>query len=239
MIDLKKTIQCSFYIHLGLCLFLWIIQFFFHSSSPRFIPTLKVDLVALPDTLKKDIHEAAENHLKEEITQVLKTVEKKISQKKNQMLLQTQSKQNSIQKTEKKNSLALKRIQSLSKVMDGEEVENSAPLLKGNRLSPGTSLSGEAQERLEANYYDVIRNILQKNWVLPTWIARQNFTAQTKIFLNSQGYIQKFQFIQKSGNQKFDEAVSSTIEMSSPFPSPPKTLIQKLLKDGVLIGFPL
>lgn len=243
--------------HFFLILLILLKSLVFPDRITPYVPTLKVDLVGLPDVLKKDLANSVPHHqYNQEISRLLKKVEKEAKKtdtvskavpkadlkvNKDEMLLKP--KRYSEKKIEKKNLLALERIKALSKIqnsVEGQTEKIPKPMLvKGNQVSPGTSLSGEAKEALVASYYDVLRDQLKDNWTLPPWIARQDLSAQVRLYLDSQGKVLKFNFKKTSGNNPFDEAVKHAIEESQPFPAPPKELADSLISDGILVGFPL
>jgi TonB family protein len=41
-----------------------------------------------------------------------------------------------------------------------------------------------------------------------------------------------------SGNEIFDDSVMASVEKASPFPAPPKRLVNVFLVDGIQLGFP-
>ena len=95
----------------------------------------------------------------------------------------------------------------------------SAPPIKGNKISKGTSLSGDAKESDQANYYDQFLGRLRDNWALPVWLSRQNLSAQVQIYIDARGRLHGFRFVKLSGNAQFDDAVKQALEESAPFPA--------------------
>lgn len=145
-------------------------------------------------------------------------------------------------KREKKLRSALDRIKALEKIEDSESTNKPvarSAIVKGNKLSKGTSLSGDARESQDSGYYDQLRSKLQENWELPVWIARQNLDARIRIYIDSNGRMRNYRFVKASGNDQFDAAIKKTLEESQPFPRPPEDLASSMLVDGVLVGFPL
>ncbi|MEO5970692.1 MAG: TonB family protein, partial [Bdellovibrionia bacterium] len=112
-------------------------------------------------------------------------------------------------------------------------------LVRGNKLSPGTSLSADAKEASEANYLDSLRDRLRQNWFLPAWIAKQSLNAQVLVRIDAAGILREFRMVKLSQNAQFDEAVKQALQQSQPFPPPPLELKTGLLSHGILIGFPL
>lgn len=212
------------------------IRFFLFPDKPiQYIPTLRVDMVALPDILKKDLYKIPpkqqEKTESEPVPEAKPEVKTKPTPSPDEVVLKTQKKTEADRK--RKMSQALDRIKSLQKLKEPNVI------VKGNTLSPGNTVTGEAQEAAEATYFDILHDALQANWVLPVWLARQELSARVRIYLNPNGTVRTFVFQKASGHPVFDEAVKSTIEKSQPFPVPPEDLADKFEYDGILIGFPL
>lgn len=248
---LGRTIKFSAIVHLACLAAIVIKSLVFPSKPVPYIPALRVDIVALPDVLKKDKGKVGKLAEPSRLEEALKEAEQKAKQipaakaqdmaSPDEMVLKPKLASPSAKERQKKLKSALDRIKAIQKIA-AEEERKPAPvgaLAKGNQLSRGTSLSGDAREAAEASYYDLIRDRLQDNWALPVWVARQNLSAQVQIFLDGRGNLRGFQFVKVSGNPQFDEAVKRTISQSQPFPVPPKELEQSLRMDGILVGFPL
>lgn len=248
--EITPAIKWSIFGHILLILFVVAGNIIFPGKPAPYTPTLRVDLVALPDVLKKDLSlPDSTSQLKEEITKALKEAEQEAKKvkaptpepkeiaKKDEMVVKPKP-QSESKTVIHKNKRALDRIKSLAKLQEGSE-KKSNQLVKGNQLSPGTSLSGDARESAEAHYFDLVRDRLQENWSLPTWIARQDFSAQIQIYIDKQGNLRNFKFIKTSGNAQFDDAIKRTLKESQPFAAPPRELQTHLLLDGITVGFPL
>lgn len=254
----RLGLKWSFVGHFIFILMILFTDLVFPTHPLRYIPTLKVDLVALPDTLKKDLKNPNRTHFEHEIREILKEAENNAPSiktthskeskstarevaKKDEMLLKPKHLSEKV--IERKNLQALQRIKSLAKIQDNSDTTpSSAPeheLVKGNRISPGMSVSNEAKEASEASYYDILQDRLQDNWTLPPWVARQNLQAQVLIFIDSRGRLHGFKFMKLSGNPQFDDAVKRALQESQPFPFPPPQLASTLLSHGILVGFPL
>lgn len=263
--NLSSGFRRSLIIHGAVFLFVVLKTLVFPGKPMTYVPTLRVDIVGLPDQLKNelanmktpapDVAEALKQAQAEakaiqdeaKTPPAQKPTPKEASEEraaKDEMVLKPKHaapEKNERDRT-KKNKSALDRIKALAKI-SGEESEKpskaSAPLIKGNAISKGTSLSGEAREAAEASYYDHLRARLQENWALPVWIARQKLSARVQIFIDGRGRLKAFHIVKSSGNPQFDEAVKRTLTESQPFPLPPAALLGSVSADGVLIGFPL
>ncbi len=243
--ELWGGIKISLYFHLVLALFFTFQNFVFPKKSVLYIPSLRVDLVGLPDLLKKDISKIQPSH---ELAEALKKAEaeakkyKQLQSKKkiqvakpDEMLLHPKTPDNA-QTRAKKNKNALDRIKSLEKL---NNEGSSQTAVKGNKISRGFSLSAQAKESDTINYKDLLTDHLHYNWALPVWLSRQSLSAQVQIFIDSRGMLHQIIFKKFSGNQKFDEMVKKTLMESQPYPLPPQELSKDFLIDGILVGFPL
>lgn len=221
----------------------------FPSRPQAIIPSLRVDLVGLPDLLKKDLSKVQKTPTGAEINDILKKVEtesRKLREAKaaeeakpDEMVLKP--KKSDGDTVAEENRRRLQRMKALSRIQESLEERPNKPAVtvKGNILSKGTSLSGDAKETAEATYFDLIRDALQENWELPPWLARQSFSAQVKIFVDARGKIRDFAFLKVSGNRQFDDEVRRTLQKSQPLPTPPRELLTVTLRDGITVGFPL
>lgn len=248
--DLSVGLRRSLYFHVGLALLVLFKSLVFPGKPLHYTPTLRVDIVGLPDVLKKDLAHIRPAQQQQALSEKLKKATeaaeniKPIAPEPNERVLNPKktpiAPTHSLNSSEnpsgvsKKNQSALARIKALEKLGDGENV-----LIRGNAISKGTSLSGDAKESSEEDYLDLLRNQLQQNWSLPVWLARQKLSAQVQIFLDHQGRLRNFRITKTSGNPQFDEAVKRSIQESQPFPPPPANVASALLGHGVLIGFPL
>lgn len=254
-----RALQWSFGLHVAAIAAILVKSLVFPSAPKPYIPTLRVDMVALPDTLKKDLQNLPPTQSSKEIADALKQAEldaKKIKPIKlpdppveeaapDEMVLKPKKTQPEAKdkgaKREKKLMSALDRIKALARI-EKELKRDSAKggaIVKGNQISKGTSLSGDAREAAEASYLDELRARLQDNWSLPVWLSRQNLNAQVRVFIDARGRVRSFRFQKASGNGQFDSAIKKTLEDSQPFPKPPEGIAASLQVDGILVGFPL
>ncbi len=202
-------------------------------------PVLRVDVVGLPDILKKDLSQVSKNQPKSaEIEKIIKETAAPDDMVLNPKKEVKEKKKEKEQPREEKMSSALARIKALEKIRE-QSNEDSGVIIKGNQISKGSSLSGEAKESSETGYYDLIKDRLADNWALPPWLARQKLSAQVVLNINSEGQVTRVQFSRPSGNPQFDEAIRQSIKLSNPFPKPPKEILTIVQNQGVLVGFPL
>lgn len=246
-----RALKVSFGLHVLAIIAVIFKSLVFPSKSKPYIPALRVDMVALPDVLKKDLQNLPLTQGAKEIVEALKSAEKEAKKVKPIKLPDTPVekadphemvlKPKASAKREKRLSSALDRIKALAKIESETKAEAKAAsgvIIKGNQISKGSSLSGNAKEA-EARYEDAVLSKLQQNWSLPVWLSRQNLSAKVRIFIDSRGRIRSYRFEQASGNAQFDTAIKKTLEESQPFPPPPEAVASAMLVDGIPLGFPL
>jgi colicin import membrane protein len=266
--DFGRGFRLSVAAHVALALLLLIKAIVLPGKPIPLVPTLRVDVVGLPDLLKQELKNAPDARANSDaIEKALKQAEdsaKKVEPPKalpktkepvekaepDEMVLKPKQ----IQVTqrdklrekekhrEKKLLSALNRIRALEKISDEVKPHKTganATLIKGNKISKGSSLSGDAIQSDVASYYDSIRDRLQNNWEIPIWFKNQGFSAKVQIFIDRSGRLRNFRFIKPSGNAQFDDAVKRTVSESQPFPVPPDDVVSTVLVDGILVGFPL
>ncbi|MFM6928096.1 MAG: TonB family protein [Bdellovibrio sp.] len=143
----------------------------------------------------------------------------------------------------------LKAMAALEKIK--EDVANNKPKtppgtgkattgsqqIKGNVLSPGSSLTGLTKLQHD-NYMSDLDTHIKQKWSLPEWLAKRDLKAQVRLYIDARGNILGRKIVKSSGNPSYDEQVLETIDQSAPFPAPPEKFSDILGVDGVVIGFP-
>lgn len=112
-----------------------------------------------------------------------------------------------------------------------------ASQVKGNILSAGSSLTGLNKLQHDSYASDLDAHIKQF-WTLPEWLSRQEYKAQVKVFIDSNGNILGRRIVKSSGNPAYDDEVLATIDKSAPFPPPPEKFKDIVNTDGITFGFP-
>lgn len=124
----------------------------------------------------------------------------------------------------------------LEAVAAATRAQAGAVRIKGNQISPGTSLTGI--DRLEHESYrnDLDRHI-KKFWSLPEWLARKKFRAKVLVKIDDKGRLLQKRMIESSGDREFDDSVVATLDQAAPLPPPPEKFIAKVAVEGILIEF--
>jgi len=225
---LARAIKISLFIHLGFLVLLYLKSIIVPSAlnTKEYIPSLRVDLVALPD-----------QKTTEQVTPSMPAAveEVKAPPQKEKVILKTEEKGDySLNKKKKKERLknALARIKSLEKIKEGEQI-------KGNKVMRGSSSKGTASESVETTYFDVVLDKIRSEWELPQWLKEKNLSAKVLIQIDRRGMITHTNFIKSSGNEQFDAAVKRTLQAAVPFPAPPLSILANVSQDGIVFGFPI
>lgn len=230
---LWKNVRTSAIAHAILLVLSIIACLTFNKEPIRFIPSIRVDLVALPDIKKSDLNKYTPSDMKE-LDEKLKKVEK--SAKKTLETLKEKEEVKDFSPKKKRLKDAIDRIKALTEIEN--EVKNSASkpkqVAKGNILSKGNALTGPQNGDVNS-YIGTMQTKLRENWNLPVWLSKQDLSAKVVVFLDRSGYVSNTVFAKSSGNQQFDDYVLKTIRMAQPFGPPP----EDLLDGGLTLGFPL
>ncbi len=260
---LRTNLRWSLGLHASLGAIILLKSLVFPGEPKEYKPSLRVDLVGLPDLLKKDMalvspaapqgatpeepppEKSAATSAEESAAPNEMVLQKKqsISERNRRRLEQLAREEKADRERRKKNNEALSRMKALarirSQVASTSQEQADGILIKGNRISRGTNLTGDAVEQGQPNYLDLVKSRLQSTWELPVWLARQKLSAKVEIFIDPKGIVKNFRFTKPSGNAQFDDAVRRTISEAQPFPQPPKDEAASLLVHGISLGFPL
>lgn len=254
---LGKALTWSLGAHAALALLVIVKSLVFPGEPILIAPALRVDVVGLPDLLKKDLSQVSKTQPKEDLVEKLQEAAKEAKKiepipaqeaPKPDELVLNPKKTDKVAKPEKESAAdrqkrldaALARIRSLDRLKDQSEEKEDAVIIKGNQISKGTSLSGDAREQANAGYYSLVQDALASEWALPPYLARQTeLKAQVMIRIDPAGTVIDSKFIQESGNEQFDKAIRDTISRAQPLPKPPKDLQETVSGRGIAVGFPL
>lgn len=223
----------------------------FRGKPRTYLPSVRVDLIGLPDLKKADLMNAQSADMEK----LKKTLEQMEKQEKDQakkkpkpvveaeppkqddtMALKKKEKQKqkaAEDERKKKLDSAIARMKAIQAMEDS--VKAAQAPAKGNKLSKGSQLFGEQKEGDTDLYVDALVTKVRAHWRLPLWLAKQRHGAKVLVFLNRIGRVDRLIFTQTSGNEQFDQYVRAAIEQAAPFDAPPSDI----QSDGILLGFPL
>ncbi len=146
-----------------------------------------------------------------------------------------------VKKSIKAETNALKRLEAMNRLENAEKAAPQKPaataILKGNVISPGTSLTGLSKIE-SADYISSLDDRIKQFWNLPAWLANANLKARVTVYLDARGVVIKKVLTQGSANSVFNDKCMEAIDKASPFPPPPARLASIFAVDGFEVGFP-
>jgi colicin import membrane protein len=250
--DLNLPLLYSAVGHLVVVLVFTVKAVFFPEAIEVYQPAIRVDIVDLPDKLPsqppppvaeapKPEPEKAEPAAppeppKPEVNEPEPEVV--LSPKKQDIKSKEDSKLTAAEAIKKlKKQAAIDRIKEEMKETERQELAQRVSQYKGNVLSPGTELTGVNKLQHENYLGDLDRHVKQF-WSLPEWLARGNYSAQVRVFIDDHGLLLKAQLVKSSGNPSYDETVIETVKKAVPFPVPPEKFRAIVSVNGMVLGFP-
>ena len=231
--------------HLAIVLFFTINAYFFPSESINFENAIRVDIVGLPEKLKKlpepmKTKEIAKPESKPKAELATPKAEPApippaVPDKKAAELERKKAQQKAVEKLEAME--ALKALEEQEEEEEKEKAEAKQGGVAGNIANPGNALTGILQNQI-SSYIAQVKDHVNNNWNLPQWMANANYTAQALVMIDSKGIVTHRNIIKSSGNSGFDESILAAIDRSSPFPAPPSALVGVFKNKGFTLGFP-
>lgn len=208
-----KIILLSLISHLTILFIAFGLPFFTFKEDKTLLPTVKVDLVGLPELRPFE----------------KKVVKPTIKEEKKVVVTKTKEKVSKIEKPKMRDdeSALSEAISDIAKLKrDEKDVESS--LNKGNIIT--TDGSDIEPYKLYLN------DTIYKNWAPPLRRIIGE-TPRFQMFINGNGAILSVVMVKSSGNNEYDKSAEHAIKKSSPFSLPPRELQRELEKDGVVIDF--
>lgn len=253
----KEDIQgllVSLAFHVVIFAFFTVKSIFFSTEPIDYSAAIRVDLVGLPDKLdpstilppKQENIEISSPQQKEPQPETKTDVAEKLPPKeiieKKEPVFSQKPKPADYKNKQNEALNKLKAMAALEKIKKESTQGQKSELptnyqVKGNILSPGTSLTGIDKINHESYLSDLDQHIKQY-WALPEWLATQELKAQVRVQIDRNGNLVAKKVIRSSGNPTYDDYVIETVERSIPFPKPPEKLSAILEVNGVVIGFP-
>lgn len=251
--ELSIPLLFSALAHIIVVLVFTVKAIFFPEAIEPYEQAIRVDLVDLPDKAlpppplasepKKPEEQIKEPEpskpevvktpeLEKEAPELVLTPKKEAKKNKEDLKLTTND---AIEKLKKK--IAIEKIKDEIKTEVRKDLSDRMAKYKGSVLSPGSELTGVNKLQHE-NYQGDIDQHVKHYWSLPEWLARGNYSAQVKIFLDEQGLLLKVQMVKTSGNSSYDDIVIETVKKAVPYPPPPEKFKAVVSINGIVLGFP-
>jgi len=225
--------------HCALFLILLLGNFIFPTKRDLLLPTIQVDMVALPSQTKKSEQNfdtalpIKEENPPEESSLVIKKEVKIDASKAAKSALAKLKEEVELSRKEKNKQDKNKKKLDLQRF---EAAYRSA--ISGNQTNNGDSANGILAETRNA-YFGHLASRLRGNWSLPAWLQSKGLRASVVIYVSGSGEIARFRFLKESGNDVFDDYVKATLQRSSPFAPPPTEMSKDLRNTGIEVNFPL
>ena len=184
----------------------------FSFSKKEILPSLRVDIVDLPDKVKKALKKETQN-LKQKRPQKKKKKEQK--------------------------ALSLKKnpVKKREKEKDNKDVKEQRTVFKGNILAEGQGLEGLNRLSME-RYYEEVGEAVREHFVTPQWLDSEGLKAQIEVSLDDRGRIVTQSFVKRSGNELFDNQALEAVKKAQPLPKPPDRIKKLFYKINFVLKFP-
>lgn len=261
----NRCVAMSSALHVALFLLLGVGNFF--APKPLvMLPTIQVDIVALPSQVKNNDAPAPDLSLpvkpnapvpapaepRSEPDVMTKPEPKGASNAEEEFALERKKEADAKKRAE----AALKRMrEQLKQERIAQEQKKQTALEKrradlkafeqkyrqainGNQRNEGNALTGQMKATLNA-YVGAITDRIRENWALPSFLQDQRLTAWIVIHVDARGNVVAMEFTRVSGNTLFDNNAESAIRRASPLPPPPAEMAAGLRRSGIEVKFPL
>ncbi len=231
--------------HLGIVLFFTINTYLFPAEDINFDSAIRVDIVGLPEKIKKLPEPAKTKEIAKPETPKAELTEPKpveiakpvptplpVPDKKAIDAERKKAQQKAMDKLE-----AMEALKNMEEEDEKEKAEAKKGAVAGNIANPGNALTGILQNQI-SSYISQVKDHVNDNWNLPQWMANGNYKAQALVMIDARGIVTHRSIVKSSGNPGFDETILSAIDRSSPFPAPPSALVGVFKNKGFTLGFP-
>jgi len=225
-----------------------------------FVPTVQIDMVALPDLVKAENEQILDKTLpvKEEAKPQEKPTPKEAVKEPEKVKPKDAPKPDEMSLKRERDTAAKKALERLKEEMkkaqkeaekkrleevaerkktDNDRLEALRRALKGNTINEGTSTAGVTEATKNA-YIGMLQQVIRSNWGLPAYLQNKGLSAAVVIQIDGRGNVVGFRFTKPSGNDSFDEYVKSAVQQSSPFAAPPEEMA-RTVRSGIGVRFPL
>lgn len=242
--DFSRGVWVSLGFHATLVIFFVIKNLVMPASIDDLPPAVRVDLVGLPDKIQTLAPPAAKPAESAPSPVAQKpTPTKPLPQKKDDAIKLSASKDKAKAALDKIKSMsALDRLKAEERAeaekarLDALAAQARAAKIKGNIISPGTSLTGV--DRLEHEQYTAaIDQHIKPHWQLPEWLARKGYKAVVQVRIDGRGQLISRALVRSSGNPDFDQSVLGTVDRSAPLPPPPGKFVAIAAVQGIFVEF--
>ncbi len=248
MIQKKITyyIRNSFFAHLCLLGIITLVSLwaFYNENKIRTYnlklieSSVQVDIVSMPKMTVSELKKLQEMNSEGPTTEEIISDQEQNETNSSDFL--SYMKELSKKKDEDKNKS--KKISKKKKISKDKMAQVKRFLNEGNLINKGTSVYKESEgiSNVEFNEYALsLPDLIRPFWKIPRYLANQELKCRIRIFLSEQGRLIRMEILESSGNEEYDQFAIQSIKSAGSFPSPEKSIQEKLLHNGIVLGFPL
>lgn len=226
----KTFVLVSLAVHLTLIFAVAIKNLIFESDTIVVPPSMRVDLVALPD-----------KPTEEPVSKPAATPKTAPKPQAKPEPAKPKPVEN-VKDTQKRALEKLKALNSIDKIKNEVEAskekaaEQEAPkpkVVKGNIVSSGSGFSGLSQLRV-SEYIEDLKAKIHEHWAIPQYLSDSNLKASILIDLDERGNLVRREVYATSGNSVFDSSCMAAVANAAPFGPPPN----ELKSARIMIRFP-
>ncbi|MFQ5354795.1 MAG: energy transducer TonB [Thermodesulfobacteriota bacterium] len=101
---------------------------------------------------------------------------------------------------------------------------------------PAASTTGLRAESLEIKYkayFSLIRDHVQRNWIVPESFDNEKVSVIVSIRIGRNGDLIKSWVEKGSGSRQFDDSLLKAVKKASPFPPLPQDFTEDILETGL------
>ncbi len=115
-------------------------------------------------------------------------------------------------------------------------------ILEGNKISKGASTTGVELNRGQKEYIDYIQRLpdqVRPHWKLPSYLLEKDLRCRIRIYIGSNGQVLRMEVFESSGEEEYDKKALMAVKLASPLPKPESSILGRVTKGDVILGFPL
>ena len=204
--------------------------------------SVRVDVVGLP---KYTLQELRKMNLGASISEIPEKVEPKQEKVNETSDIEFKKKAKSVNLSNLLSNISKKEVTKKVKKKKSKKIDTrllNKLVLEGNKVSQGSSISGEQLDMSKQVFIAYIQELPDKikpNWKLPTYMIERELKCRIQIFISSDGRVLKMKLFESSGDEEYDQKAIEAIKLSSPLPKPPTSILSDVANGNVILGFPL
>jgi TonB family protein len=116
-------------------------------------------------------------------------------------------------------------------------------ILEGNKLSQGSSLTGDIgntpADGVLQSYALALPNAIRPYWKLPSFLLEQNLNCRVRVFIGPSGELLKAEIYTSSGDAEYDQKALDATRRAAPFTRPSDEIAGRMARGEIILGFPL